>query len=197
MITRPAPGALISACLLTAFLFTGCTGGQESSAAETRPPAPKKVPVTDANPPAQPDVDVEKELKTINAAIPLYAGARYRQDLTHRDSVMIRQQFGPTAQVYTMGTDDSFPQVWHYYTTYMAQFRGFQPQAPYPPGSQSWRTMEIQLNQAMQDPFIPGDTFKQGDRQVVLQIAETEAEPRTVIRYIITPQAVAQSVALQ
>ena len=50
----------------------------------------------------------------------------------------------------------------------------------------------MQLNQAMQDPFIPGDTLKPGDKQVTLQIAETEAEPKTVIRYIVTPQPIAR-----
>ena len=49
----------------------------------------------------------------------------------------------------------------------------------------------------MQDPFIPGDTLKPGARQITLQLAETEAEPRTVIRYIITPEPVNTPVALQ
>jgi len=43
----------------------------------------------------------------------------------------------------------------------------------------------------MQDPFIPGDTLKPGGPHVTLQVAETEAEPKTVIRYIITPEAIA------
>jgi hypothetical protein len=50
----------------------------------------------------------------------------------------------------------------------------------------------VQLNQAMQDPFIPGDMLRVTDKQVMLQVAETEAEPKTVIRYIITPQSQAQ-----
>ena len=39
----------------------------------------------------------------------------------------------------------------------------------------------------MQDPFIPGEAL-QSPKQVMLQVAETEAEPKTVIRYIITPR---------
>ena len=39
----------------------------------------------------------------------------------------------------------------------------------------------------MQDPFIPGEAMNPAGKQVVLQIAETEAEPNTVIRYIVTP----------
>src|SRR2546423_988114 len=92
------------------------------------------------------------------------------------------------AEVFTLATDDSFPQVYHYYTTYLAQFRAYPPQPPFPP-QQNWRTLEVQLNQAMQDPFIPGDTLKSKDKQIMLQVAETEAEPKTVIRYIITPGA--------
>ena len=96
---------------------------------------------------------------------------------------------------YTLATDDSFPQVYHYYTTYLAQFRAYPSQPPYPP-PQNWRTLEVQLNQAMQDPFIPGDMLRVTDKQVMLQVAETEAEPKTVIRYIITPvQAGQQQVA--
>ncbi len=47
----------------------------------------------------------------------------------------------------------------------------------------------------MQDPFIPGDTLKPGDRQITLQVAETEAAPKTVIRYIIMPGAGSPQVA--
>jgi len=136
-----------------------------------------------------PQVDAKAALKSISPAIPIYAGARYRDDLTRRDSVMIRNQYGPNAEVYTLATDDSFPQVYHYYVTYLAQFRAWAPQAPYPPEQQNWRTLEIPLNQAMQDPFIPGDTIPPGGKQVILQVAETEAEPKTVIRYIVTPSA--------
>ena len=68
---------------------------------------------------------------------------------------MSRNQYGPSAQVYTLATDDSYPQVFHYYTTYLAQFRGFPAQETYPPEQQNWRTLEVPLNQAMTDPFIP------------------------------------------
>ena len=99
---------------------------------------------------------------------------------------MIRNQYGPNAEVYTLATDDSFPQVYHYYTTYLAQFRAFPAQSPYP-APQTWRTLEVQLNQAMQDPFIPGEALDPNGKQITLQIAETESEPKTVIRYIVTP----------
>jgi len=167
----------------------GCTGGKESNAAEEE--LPKKNPIATAtvvqSAQAQPSVDAQKALKDISRAIPIYAGAQYRDDLTRRDEVMIRNQYGPQSRVYTMATDDSYPQVYHYYTTYLAQFRAYPPQVPYPPEQQNWRTLEVQLNQAMQDPFIPGDTMKANGQQITLQVAETEAEPKTVIRYIVTP----------
>jgi len=164
--------------------LAGCTGGTESSAAVEQTP-PKEAPV------AQTPVDPQQVIGDINAAIPIYDGAQYREDLTHRDEVMIRNRYGPGAEVYTLATDDSFPQVYHYYTTYLAQFRAFPAQDTYPPEQQNWRTLEVQLNQAMQDPFIPGEAMNPNGKQVTLQIAETEAEPRTVIRYIVVPGPVA------
>ena len=182
---------VMTASLVAVLLAAGCTGGKESRAAEEQ--IPQKNAMAQAEQPAvaAPDVDPRKDLDSIGQAIPLYAGARYRDDLTRRDEVMIRNQYGAQARVYTLATDDSFPQVYHYYTTYLAQFRAFPAQSPYPPEQQNWRTLEVQLNQAMQDPFIPGESLKQDGKQVVLQVAETEAEPKTVIRYIVTPPAAA------
>ena len=171
-------------------MLSSCTGGTPGSAAEEK--APQKNPIVtssapaETQPQAQPQTDPRQEIKAISRAIPIYAGAKFREDLTHRDAVMVRNQYGPQAEVYTLATDDSFPQVYHYYTTYLAQFRAFPAKPPIPP-DQDWRTLEVQLNGAMQDPFIPGDTLKPGDKQVTLQVVETEAEPKTVIRYIVTP----------
>ncbi len=178
----------VASLLIAGALFVRCTGGQESKAAEEQAPRKNGITSTAVTAASQtPEVDAKAVLRSINAAIPIYAGAKYRDDLTRRDSVMIKNQYGPKAEVYTLATDDSFPQVYHYYTTYLAQFRAYPTQSPYP-ATQTWRTLEVQLNQAMQDPFIPGDMLKPGDRQITLQIAETEAEPKTVIRYVITPQ---------
>ncbi len=171
---------LTTAALLLATTVLRCTGGQEGTAAEEKLP--------ERNPPSSAaTVDPREVLRAISPAIPLYADAHYRDDLTRRDQVLIRSQYGARAEVYTLASDDSYPQVFHYYLTYLAQFRSFPPQDPYPPQRENWRTREIQLNQAMQDPFIPGDALQPDGKQVILQIAETEAEPRTVIRYIVTP----------
>ncbi len=191
MMRRWGAGGAIAASTLVVFLVSSCTGGRESHAAEEQ--LPKKNPIAaNANAPAAaPTVDAQQDLKSISRAIPIYAGARYRDDLTRRDEVTIRNQYGAQSKVYTLATDDSFPQVYHYYTTYLAQFRAYPPQNPYPPEQQTWRTLEVQLNQAMQDPFIPGDTIQANGQQVTLQVAETEAEPKTVIRYIVTPTPIA------
>jgi hypothetical protein len=194
MTTRFSPAA--TALLLCGALLTHCTGGQEGKAAEEQAPKKNGIAATAATSTdtatQPPQGDPKAALKAISPAIPIYAGARYRDDLTRRDTVMIRNQYGPTAEVYTLATDDSFPQVYHYYTTYLAQFRAFPAQSPYP-APQNWRTLEVQLNQAMQDPFIPGDMLKPGDKQVTLQVAETEAEPKTVIRYVITQKPIASA----
>lgn len=181
MTTRWRVGVVVLA--FGALVATGCTGGKESSAAEEQ--LPKKNPIVAQQ--RLPRVDALQDLKQISSAIPVYAGAEYRDDLTRRDEVMIRNQYGPHAKVYTLATNDSYPQVYHYYTTYLAQFRAFPTHNPYPPEQQNWRTLEVKLNDAMQDPFIPGDTIPPTGGQVVLQVAETEAEPKTVIRYIVTP----------
>lgn len=183
---------VMAAAIVAVVLAAGCTGGKESAAAEEQIPQKNAISpeqgtatvVASSQPAANPSW--QQDIKSIGDAIPVYAGAQYRDDLTHRDAVMVRNQFGPNAKVYTLATDDSYPQVYHYYTTYLAQFRAYDPQPPYPP-QQNWRTLEVQLNQAMQEPFIPGDALKSPDKQVTLQVAETEAEPKTVIRYIITP----------
>ncbi len=187
MTTSTLAGRAAAATLAACMLLSGCTGGTESSAAEE--PAPKKNAVATASLPPKQETEVRTRLQAIGGSIPIYAGARYRDDLTQRDQVMIRSQFGPSAEVYTMASDDSYPQIYHYYLTYLAQFRAFPAQLPYPPEQKNWRTFEVELNQAMQDSFIPGTAIPGGAKHVRLQIAETEAEPQTVIRYIVTPAA--------
>lgn len=184
LLYRPLMIKGLSAAFAAVLLLAGCTGGTESSAAVEQNP-PKEAPVP------QKPVDPQQVIGAINQAIPIYQDAQYREDLTRRDEVMVRNKYGAGAQVYTLATDDSFPQVYHYYLTYLAQFRAFPAQDPYPPEQQNWRTLEVQLNQAMQDPFIPGEAMNPNGKQVTLQVAETEAEPRTVIRYIVTPEPAA------
>ena len=175
--------AALAAFALAGLLAAGCTGGTESKAADEKTDAAESATSTSS----EPAVDVQQALASINRSIPIYDGADFRDDLTRRDEVMIRNRYGADAKVYTLASDDSFPQVFHYYTTYLAQFRAFPAQDTYPSSQKNWRTLEVQLNQAMQDPFVPGNALDPNGQQVTLQIAETESEPKTVIRYIVTP----------
>ena len=183
MTIRTLAGVPIATCVLLLALLGGCTGGNETKASDQAEPRSESAA-------AQPPVNATAEIAGINPAIPLYTGAEYNEDLSRRDQVMVRNQYGDNARVYTLATDDSFPQVYHYYTTYLAQFRAFPAQETYP-NRKDWRTLEVQLNQAMQDPFIPGKQLDPNGKQVILQIAETEAEPKTVIRYIVTDRPAA------
>ncbi|MGZ8710578.1 MAG: hypothetical protein ACXW28_10160 [Thermoanaerobaculia bacterium] len=173
---RKGTAAPIATCVLALALLTSCTRGGETKASD------QAAETTETRTP----VNATQEIARINPSIPLYTGAEYRQDLSRRDEVMIRNRYGDSAQVYTLATDDSYPQVYHYYMTYLAQFRAFPAQETYPPQRKDWRTLEVQLNEAMQDPFIPGKALDPNGKQVTLQIAETEASPKTVIRYIVT-----------
>lgn len=180
MTTRIGAAAAI---LTLALASTACTGGSEGNAAEGTNAT------TAETAQAERKIDAHRELGAISKAIPIYHGAHFSADLSKRDEVEVRNQYGPQAKVYTLATDDSFPQVFHYYTTYLGQFRGYEPRDTYPPKQQQWRSLEVPLNQAMQDPFIPGQSLNPTGQQVILQIAETEAEPKTVIRYVIAPAA--------
>lgn len=177
---KRTPAGVPFALLLALVLTAACTGGSETRASEEQRP-PREAPS------AEQKVDGKQAIADISSAIPVYQGAAYRDDLTRRDEAMIRNRYGAKAEVYTLATDDSFPQVYHYYTTYLAQFRAFPSQDTWPPSQKQWRTLEVQLNQVMQDSFIPGANLPPNGRQVTLQVAETEAEPKTVIRYIVTP----------
>ncbi|HXI14232.1 MAG TPA: hypothetical protein VNM92_16550 [Thermoanaerobaculia bacterium] len=170
---------------------SSCTG-EKSTASETA--RARQTDSRSAAPP--PPADVRKQIEAIGSSIPFYAGARYSDELSRRDLVTLKNQYGSSSEVFTLATDDSFPQVWHYYVTYLSQFRAFIPPNPYPPERQNARTLQIGLNQAMQDPFIPGDALT-SPRQLTLQLVESESRPRTLIRYIITPQPISTPIALQ
>lgn len=167
--------------------LSGCTGGQRSEAGEIPKIRPATATAVSIPQPKQPSV--RESLHAINPAIPVYAGAEFRADLTLHDAAGIRDQFGAPAEVYTLTSTDPFPMVWHYYVTYLGQYRGFAPPKAYPPANQQWRTMQINLASAMQDPFIPEEGRPFG-RTVLLQISEIESGQATMIRYVITPRAV-------
>lgn len=179
MAIRPTTIALLSAAVIAALLgLSSCTGGHESQAGEfevaettTQQPTPREA------------------ISQIHPAIPVYAGAILRDDLTARDRMEIARQFGEPTEVYTLATEDAFPKVWHYYVTYLAQYRAFHPPKALPEEGRSWRTIQINLGTAMRDPFMP-DPAGDLERPVLLQLSESEGHPHTVIRYIVTGGAV-------
>ncbi|HVT43432.1 MAG TPA: hypothetical protein VMT00_03495 [Thermoanaerobaculia bacterium] len=168
----------IAAGLALALAIGGCTGGQEGSASDAY----------SAEDAVQTPDPIER-IRSISGAIPVYQGAEYRPDLSRRDETVYRGRYGPQTEVFTLATPDSFPQVWHYYVTYLAQFRAFDPVVPLPPKNQTWRTIEIPLSHVMQDPFIPGEDLQQAEHNVMLQVIEQPEEPVTIIRYVINPAA--------
>ncbi len=186
----------VLACGVLAICFGGCTGGQRTEAGEISP-IRATTPTATSVAKAVTQPSPSQALHSIHPGIPVYAGAQFRPDLTLHDEVEIRRQFGQPAEVYTLTSTDSFPKVWHYYVTYLAQYRAFRPPRPFPPENQSWRTMQVNLNAAMKDPFIPGDGAGL-QKNVLLQISESESASGTVIRYIVTndqvttPQVVVQ-----
>lgn len=179
----------LGAGLLSLGLTLGCTGGQETSAGTIENEQPRAEESAES-------FDAKEKLGQLSPSIPLYTGAEYREDFTRRDSVMVRNQYGNEAEVVTLASDDALPKIWHYYVTYLAQYRAWEPVSAYPPERKNWRTLEVNLTEAMQDPFVPGTNLKLTDREVILQIAETEAQPETLIRYIIRErQPVADQIA--
>ena len=147
-------------------------------------PAPR---ASSESPSAPRQVEPAVQLASISPAIPVYVGAEFNGNLTRRDNATVANRHGNNSTVYTLTTRDSFPQVWHYYVTYLAQFRSFEPVRPFPPSNQIARSIEVRLNEAMQDPFIPGDTLGFDKNRVVLQVSEADGGEGTIIRYIIGP----------
>ena len=133
-----------------------------------------------------------RTIQRLHPAIPVYAGAEFRVDLTKRDKVELTRQFGEPVEVYTLGSDDAFPKVWHYYVTYLGQYRGFHSPTALPPEGKNWRTMQINLNTAMRDSFVP-DPRGELDHNILLQLTESSTSPRTVIRYIVTAREMDQA----
>jgi hypothetical protein len=173
------PLSILLAALLLSTAAAGCRdSARPTLRSEAAAPAEASAPEP---------VDISQRLSEISPAIPIYDAATYRDDLSRRDTVVMRSQYGPQAEVYTLASRNSFPAIWHYYVSYLAQYREFEPPKPFPPSNQRSRTIQVRLNQAMQDPFIPAEGLDPEGRQVVLQIAEQDEEGATIIRYIVLP----------
>ena len=177
---RIAGGMVVG--LLTALMWLAVTGslGLPLNSARAHESAEEA--------PPQPAFSVGRRLSAISPAIPLYPGADFRNDLSSGDLAITRATYGSDAEVFTLVSQDGFPMVWHYYVTYLAQFRGWKPDAPFPLKNEQWRTLQLDLNQVMRDPFIPGTSLEQADQRVILEVQETGIDTGTVIRYIVVPE---------
>ncbi len=77
--------------------------------------------------------------------------------------------------------------VWHFYVTYLAQYRAWDPLDPYPDRSEKGRSLQLDLNEVMRDPFVPDTALDPGDPHVTLMIREDVSRNRVNIRYFIEP----------
>ncbi len=149
---------------------TSTSASEADAEAVTAPPTP---------------AEVRKTLDQIEPAIPLWTGARATSD-------SVRKQGSST--VIDLWSNDSFPMVWHYYVTYLAQYRAWDPIDPYPSRSEKGRSLELDLNEVMRDPFVPDTSLDSGDPHVTLMIREDVSQNRVNIRYVIgPPEAVPQT----
>ncbi len=158
------------------------SGGQPGSAETLRPDREAAAAAA-----KEPSVDVAAHLHQISSAIPIYPNARYRPDLSRRDLVNVSNNYGADAEIYTLASENSFPQIYYYYVNNLSQYRAWNPPDPYPSSNERWRAAEFDLKDVMVEPFIPGNSMENANRRVILQIVETESEPKTVIRYIVVP----------
>lgn len=126
-----------------------------------------------------PPPEVREILDAVEPAIPLWPGAR-------ATSVSVRSEGSST--IIDLWSNDSFPMIWHYYVTYLAQYRAWEPLSPYPP-REGARQLRLDLNEVMQDPFVPGTALTPDDDQIVLMLREDPTDNRVNIRYVISPAA--------
>lgn len=181
----PTTPALLTTLLILSLASFGCQGREGSASAASGGTSTPADPYADAQPVAL--------LESISPAIPVYPSLAYSAELTRQDNVNAERLYGPQAQIWTFSTANSLPKVWHYYSTWLGMFRGEATLPAFPRGSEMGRSAQIELSQAMQQPFIPGDEVEPGAHRVILELAETNTRARTVVRYIITPPHASQT----
>lgn len=175
MLRRPA---------LVFLILLSITGGCRQEPEDTTTASSEEAFVEATAPPPPPEV--RSLLDEINPAIPLWQGAR----ATHES---VREQGSST--IIDLQTNDPFPMVWHYYVTYLAQYRAWDPLKPYPPRSEEGRNLQLELNEVMKDPFVPGTALEPGAAQVTLIIREDPTRNIVNIRYVVGPPAPEQEAA--
>lgn len=123
---------------------------------------------------APPAPALRARLDEIQPAIPIYPGAEEKRQ--NGDS-------------FDLVTNDPFPMVWHYYVTYLAQYRAWDHPAPYPSRNETSRRLVIPLHEAMKQPFIPGSAIPDGSPRVTLELRELPSGLGTSIRYALRDPA--------
>jgi hypothetical protein len=167
------PRLLVLLLLLCTLLAAGCRRDTDSIEADTDDPTSIEV-----EPPPPPQV--RQILDRVQPAIPLWPGAHATED-------PVRAAGAST--IIDLSTEDSFPMVWYYYVTYLAQYRGWTPPAPFPPRRDSARSLDLDLNEIMRDPFIPGTEISPDSAEsVTIQIREDLVNRRVNIRYLVEPR---------
>lgn len=126
-------------------------------------------------------------LETISPAIPVYPSAEYSPDLTRQDNMNSDRIYGADSEVWTFVTANSYPKVHHYYVNWLGMFRAYDAPDSIPDDSETLRSFQVNLNEAMQQPFVPGDEIEPGANRVLLELAESDTRRHTIIRYVIIP----------
>lgn len=159
--------------LILLLMVGGCRQEEQASTSTAASDAAAETAAAPETPP-----EIRKTLDQIQPAIPLWTGARATSDSVRRQG---------SSTVIDLWTNDSFPMVWHYYVTYLAQYRAWEPLDPYPDRTDEGRSLQLDLNEVMRDPFVPDTSLDPGDPHVILMIREDVSRNRVNIRYVIEP----------
>ncbi|MDX1584697.1 MAG: hypothetical protein R3338_13955 [Thermoanaerobaculia bacterium] len=120
--------------------------------------------------------EARRILDQIEPAIPLWPGSRMTGDSVRRSN---------GTMTIDLWSNDPFRMIWHYYVLYLAQYRGWDPPDPYPSSGSDSKRLELDLNEVMRDPFVPGTALDGDDPRIFLQIREGRRGEGVNIRYVI------------
>lgn len=163
---------LLLVFIISLLAISGCRKEQQATQS-TPEEAVAEAPAAPPPPPA-----VRKILDKLEPSIPLWPGARATSESVRKEG---------SSTIIDLWTNDSFPMVWHYYVTYLAQYRAWEPLSPFPKRSEEPRSLDLVLSDVMKDPFVPGTALDRDDQTVTLMIREDPTRNRVNIRYLIQP----------
>lgn len=162
-----------AATLALALLFaTACR--EEPPAEQTA--AEQEATTASTSEPDRGTSELRAALDQIQPAIPLYSGARLRPGNQRR------------AGTWELLSDDPFPMVWHFYVTYLEQYRDWDHPAPFPRPRDTMRQLQLDLNEIMKNPFAPGTDLPEDAPRVTIDLRELPSARGTAIQYKIEPR---------